>query len=221
MLMVLALPWYCLVQAQTVSTAVVEYNGLKYPAYVQTVDATPEVVNTALTEFFATKGIKGKEHRGFTIFRNVPVGEGNEPVDVFVRVERDGKKTEEKSKVIKIVTRPGAISEDKPSKEARALGSNVVLAASGAMLFESMSPHVTKHSYLRDLSLQEVEVKRAEKKLADLQSDKAKLEKQLEKLKAELEATNQAITDQTGEVGKLKSALDVKKASPPANLPGN
>lgn len=219
--MLLALPLCTLLFAQTVSTAVVEYNGLKYPAYVQTVDATPEVVNTALTEFFGTKGVKGKEHRGFTIFRNVPVGEGKEPVDVFVRVERDGKKAEEKSKVIKIVTRPGAISEDKPTKEARALGSNVVLAASGAMLFESMTPHVSKHSYLRDLTLQEFEIKRAEKKLTDLQSDKAKLEKQIEKLKAELETTNQAITDQTGEVSKLKSALDVKKATPPANLPGN
>ncbi|MCU0375418.1 MAG: hypothetical protein MUF24_08930, partial [Chitinophagaceae bacterium] len=75
MLMLFGLPLCCLAWAQTVSTAVVEYNGMKYPAYVQTVDATPEVINTAITEFFATKGVKGKEHRGFTIFRNVPVGE--------------------------------------------------------------------------------------------------------------------------------------------------
>jgi peptidoglycan hydrolase CwlO-like protein len=89
------------------------------------------------------------------------------------------------------------------------------------MLFEAISPYVNKQSYLRDLSLREGEVKLAEKKLANLKSDKAKLEKQIEKLKAELEATNKAIADQTGALGKLKAALEAKKVSPPDNLPGN
>ncbi len=205
------------VAAQTVATAIVEYNGLKYPAYVKDLEVGPEQVSKAVSEYFTGRGARAKEHRGYTIYRNVmlPNSSASELQDVLIRVERAGKKGEEKSKLIAIITKPGTISEDKPSKEQKSVGSGVVLAPGGVQFFEALNPGIATQAYLKDLADQEAIIQKAEKKLKDLENDKSKLEKQLDRIKSELENTTKAIEEQAAELNKAKGVLENKKATTP------
>jgi hypothetical protein len=205
--------------AQTVNTAIVEYNGLKYPAYVKEVNTGVDQATQAVKDYFASRGARGKDHKGFIIYRNVmmPTGGGSELLDVFVRVERAGKKNEDKAQVMAILTKPGTISEEKPTKEQRAVGSGVVLAAGGHQFYEELTPAVNQQAFLKNIADQEAEIKKAEKKLSEMESDKAKMEKQIEKLKSDIANLTKAIADQAAEVNRAKGVLETTKSMGPGN----
>lgn len=207
--------------AQTTNTAVVEYNGLKYPAYVKEVNTGVAQATTAVNDYFASRGTKGKEHKGFNIYRNVmmPTGGASEMMDVFVRIERAGKKNEDKAQILTIITKPGTISEEKPTKEQRSIGSGVVLAPGGNQFFEELTPNLTQQAFLKNIADQEAELKKAEKKLSDMESDKVKMEKQIEKLKTDLANLIQAISNQAAEVNRAKGVLETTKQTGPGSMP--
>jgi exonuclease VII small subunit len=196
--------------AQTVSTAVVEYNGLKYPAYVKEMEVGTDQVEAAVKEYFASKGAKERSHKGYTTYRNVRLAKGgtNELQDAFVRVERAGKRNEDKSRLIVILTKPGAISEDKPSKAQKEVGSGVVLVAGGSVIFDELNPGISNQLYL-------FEIGKLEKELKELESDMDKLERSREKLEKELENTRNDIGGKQEEVAKIKAMLEVKRKAGP------
>ncbi len=199
------------VNAQTVSTAVVEYNGLKYPAYIKEMEVGTDQVEAAVKEYFATKGARERTHKGYSIYRNVRLAKGgtNEVQDAFVRVERAGKRNEDKSRLIVILTKPGAISEDKPSKAQKEVGSGVVLVAGGSVIFDELNPGINNQQYLYELG-------KLEKELKDLEEDKNKLNKSREKLEKELDDVKKEISSREEAISNTKALLEAKREKGPA-----
>jgi hypothetical protein len=204
-------------QAQAVKTETVIYNGVKYPAYTKLFDLSEEQTMDVVKATFADRGAKGTEKKGFLVYRKVvlPAMNNKELHDVFFKVERDGKKSDNKSKLFAIVTRPGAIPEDKPDKDEKAAQSGVVLAAGGYAIFDATSPHVENQTYLNSVSSQEDEVKKAEKRLKDLQTNKAQMDKELAKLQQEIEKNQKDTEAQLKEVDRVRKELEVMKKAPP------
>lgn len=196
--------------AQTVSTAVVEYNGLKYPAYVKEMEVGTDQVEAAVKEYFELKGAKERSHKGYSIYRNVRIANGgsNEIQDAFVRVERTGKRNEDKSRLIVILTKPGAISEDKPSKALKEIGSGVVLVAGGSVIFDELNPGINNQQYLYELG-------KLEKELKELESDIDKLVRNREKLEKELEETKNDISSKQEAISKTKGIIEGKRKTGP------
>lgn len=203
--------------SQAIKTETITYNGVKYPAYTKIFDLPEDQTLDVVKATFADRGVKGTEKKGFLVYRKVvlPAMHNKELHDVFFKVEREGKKSDNKSKLFAIVTRPGAIPEDKPGKDEKAAQSGVVLAAGGYAIFDATSPHVENQTYLNSISRQEDEVKNAEKRLKDLQNNKMQMDKELAKLQQEIEKNQKDTEAQLKEVDRVRKELDVmKKATP-------
>jgi len=205
------------VWAQEYKTGEIEFNGARYPAYIKEVDASTDQVSNAVVEIMNARGAKGKEYKGYLIYRKVvlPATGNKEPHDLFVKVDPVGKKSNNRSRISMIITKPDAILEEKPGKNDRNAAMPVALAAGGAALFNEVTPAVENQVYLRNVLNQETEVKKTEKRLRDLQDDQAKLERQLTKLQEEMEKNRNAIAEQLKQVESAKAELEKVKSAKP------
>jgi hypothetical protein len=206
--------------SQEFKTGEVEFNGVRYPAYVKEMDAATDQATNAVKELMGSKGATGKEFKGFLIYRKVvlPATGNYELHDLFVKVEPVGKKSNNRSKISMIITKPDAISEDKPSKESKNTLAPVALAAGGAVILEEVTPAVENQVYLRNVLNQEMEVQKAEKKLKELQDSQAKMQKQLTKLQEDIGNNQKAINNQVKQIEASKVELEkVKSAKPKKN----
>ncbi len=204
-------------QAQAVKTEAITYNGVKYPAYTKIFDLPEDQTMNVVKATFADRGVKGTEKKGFLVYRSVvlPAMNNKELHDVFFTVEKEGKKSENKSKLFAIVTRPGAIPENKLSKDEKAAASGVVLAAGGYAIFDATSPHVENQSYLNAVRKQEDELGKAEKRLKDLQNYRLQLDKETTKLQEGIEQNQKDTEAQMKELERIKKELEsIRKSTP-------
>lgn len=206
-------------RAQDLKTGTVEFLGTKYPAYIKEVDASVEHTDRAIKEIMDARNAKSKNYKGFNIYRNItlPASGSHERQDLFIHTEAVGKKTNNRTKISLIITRPGAIQEDKLTKEEREKMEPVVLAAGGAAIFAELTPAVENQVYLQSILDQEGLVKKAEKKLEDLRADSVKLEKQLLKIQTDKENNKVAVETQVAELEAAKAELLRRKTIKPKN----
>jgi hypothetical protein len=205
-------------QETSMTTGKVNYNGVEYPAYIKVVDVSPEQAITAIKEVFTSRGKEAKTIKGFLVYRNVVLpGTGNYAVhDLFVKVDREGKKADNKSKIYMIITDPGKITDDKVSKgEKAAVAGGVALVAGGQKVFDDVTPALENQAYLKAVLDQEAVVRKADQKLKDLQDDKLKMEKQLAKLQEDMEKNRLDIEAQIKEVENANATLEAKKLAKP------
>jgi altronate dehydratase len=205
--------------AQEFKTGTVEFNGVKYPAYVKEVDASVDQANNAIKQIMDSRNAKAKNFKGFSIYRNIvlPNTGNNDRHDLFVHVEPVGKKVNNRSKISMIITKPDAIKEDKPSKEEKGKMAPVVLAAGGAYILTEVTPAIENQVYLKSILDQEELVKKTEKKMNDLREDSLKMEKQLLKLQTDKENNRTALETMVAELEAAQAELLRRKAAKPRN----
>lgn len=217
LLLCLFCSWSPRLQAQEFKTEHVEFNGVKYPSYTKVVAVSEEQALAAIREIFASRGIQPKTVKGFLVYRKVklPSMGNNDLHDLFVKAERQGKKSDNSSKVYAIITRPDAISDDKPLKNERGAAAGVALAAGGAQFFEAVTPALENQAYLQAVLEQEEAVKRAEKKLKSLEEDSIRMNRQLIKLQEDLQKNSEDRAKQTGELETARKELEMRKSAKP------
>lgn len=190
-----------------VQPRLVEFNGGNYNGNVADVDAPPDLVENAIKERFKLQGVKPKEQNGFMVFRNVRLGGSDTAglTDAFIKVEKKSRKEKEISVVYLITARPGEIGNDKLKSGVPAPA--ITAAAFPDGFLTGLSPDIGEQVYNRDLSEKQAVIKKAEKKLKDMQDDQASLEKKIKNLQDDLESNRKAQQNQAGELEKLRTAL--------------
>jgi hypothetical protein len=203
--------------AQEFKTEHVEFNGVKYPSYSKVVAVSEEQALAAVREIFSSRGVQPKTIKGFLVYRKVvlPATGNKDQHDLFVKVERMGKKNENTSKVYAIITRPDAISDDKPLKNEKGAAAGVALAAGGAQFFDAVTPALENQAYLQSVLDQEEAVRKAEKRLKGLQEDSVKMSKQLTKLQEDIQKNAEDRTKQAEELENAKKELEMRKNAKP------
>jgi hypothetical protein len=156
-------------------------------------------VEEGLKSLAAKQGVKVREKNGFYEARGLVLQKiGSNPHDVYYKVDKDGKN---ESMVYMILAEPGEELTNRKSSHAALAGS----AAGGAVILASIAPHLDEHDFNMVKRDQEAEIKKAERKLADLQDEQKKLQKKLSDINADLDRN---IQDQK----KLAAELDSKKS---------
>lgn len=206
-----------LVFAQEFKTEHVEFNGVKYPAYSKRLNVSEEQALAAVREIFASRGIQPKTIKGYLVYRNVvlPSSGNNDRHDLFIKVEREGKKSESESKLYAIITRPGTIPDDKPLKSEKGAAAGVALAAVGPQFFDMVTPALENQAYLKAVLDQEEAVKKAEKKLKSLQEDSVKMNRQITKLQEDMLKNAEDLKKQAEDLETAKKELEFRKTAKP------
>lgn len=156
-------------------------------------------VEDGLKNLAASKGVKVKEKNGFFEARNMMMDKlDGKKHDVYYKVEKAGRN---ESKVYMILADPGEDIVNRTSSHAAIAGA----AAGGAVILAAIGPHLDEHDFNLVKAKQEDEVKKAEKKLANLQDEQSKLQKRLADINKELDKNS---TDQNN----AKAELEAKKS---------
>jgi outer membrane murein-binding lipoprotein Lpp len=199
----------------------IEFNGVAYPCTVTDYDATPDVVSNAVIEYMKSRGYKADNRKGFLIYRSVQLPQVNNgsPVDLLILVDNRSKKEKEKATVYTITAEPGKIPDKKPEK-GTVDAATVATAGAGALLLADLQGYVSKGEHSRLVGLQEAALLRAERKLKDLQSDYASMQKKLERLQKDMEQNKkdqQAASKAADE--ERKKLEELRKNAPRATAP--
>ena len=183
----------------------IEFNGGKYSGYEVEMNASKDIVEDVIKQKFKLLGAKPKETKGFMVFRNVDLG--NEPagklLDAYFKVENKSKKEKSQSIVYFMAAPAGEIPEEK--LKSVDIAANTIDSVEAFLV--GLVPAITFGAFEKDLSVQELTVKKEEKTLEKLKDEQSDLEKKIKKLQSDLEYNIKAQEKQTLEVNIMKTKL--------------
>lgn len=180
-------------------------NGEKVAAVIE-LPYAPEIVEDAIKEYQSQRGVKQDKSKGFQIFRGVKLHESEEELnDLYFKVERKSRKEKDMAVVYLIVGEPG---ED---IALRTVDKRYKIEA-GISLLNQMVPFIQAYNLNVEIGIQEENVKKAEKKLKNLEQDQEDMEKRIRNLQEKLEENKKDRQKQAEEIMKQKTEYEALKA---------
>ena len=165
-----------------------------------------DVVEDATKEYQSQRGAKQDKTKGFQVFRGVKLLDADPELnDLYFKVERKNGKEKNTSVVYLTVGKPG---------EDIALRTNDdrYKISEGINFLNQMVPSVESYILNMDIGNQEEMVKKAEKKLKNLEDEEDDIEKRIKNLQEKLEENRKDQQKQSEEIMKQKTEYEALKA---------
>lgn len=191
----------CFAQAR-IATA--DYNKTMQPAVETEIPFDEKTVMKSLVEKMEQKGYKGKESKGYMVYKGVTMSElGSGTYDLYFKAERKSRK----EKDITILTMLVSSGYEKFISE-----SDNATAMDGAKAFLSNhTDHATAYDLEQQIKEQEEVVTKATKKYNGYVEDSTDIVKKIEKLNKEQNEVREKTAAQKTEVEKQALILDTLK----------
>lgn len=204
-LFMLVLTLSSITTAQSTLTTV-EYQKVTREAIANEIPFSEEVIMNAIKDTLQKLGYKGKESKGFTLFRNVrmPALE-NEPYDLYFAIDRKSKRQKEVSLVTMMLSK----GDDNFITEK----SNPDVVHKARNFLNGFHHSVRRYDHLQKLMEQEEVVKKIEKTITDLAEEADDMQKKKKKLEKDIEDNSKEQSDQQKELEKQRQVLATLKAT--------
>jgi hypothetical protein len=166
-------------QADPIEGTIEYQKGEKRAAIVE-VPYPPELVEGALKDYLAKSGVKEERLKGMQVFKNARLSPTDgEVADLYFRVERKSRKEDNASIVYLIMGRPNEnVALRTPDDAYRIQDAKLFLS--------KLQPQAQTYELERNISQNEENIKKSEKKLNDLQDDRKRLDKKISEQEQEL-----------------------------------
>ena len=189
--------------AQTRSTEV-DYQKQSRPALVNDVPFPSATIEKAIEDTFSKMGYKSINSKGYTVYKGVRLPQlGTDSYDVYFMVDKKSRKDKENSTVTMMVTKGFDAFVSRSSDAA-------VFERSQTYL-DSLRNMIAIYDLEQQITAQQEEVKKADKKSADLEDEAKSLEKKKRKLEEDISDNDKARNNQEKEIEKQKQILEVLK----------
>lgn len=207
--LVLLIAFICSVTAWSQSTATegkIELDKGQKVAAVMEVPYDQDVVESAIKDYMSKKGVRSDKSKGFMVFRGTKVTDQDlEVADLYFKVERKSRKDKNESRVYLVVGRPGEnvglrTADDRHQVE------------NGKEMLNNMLSSVQGAGLEAEIAAQEDILKKAEKKLQNLEEDQRDLEKRIKNLEEKIDENKQDQRRQVDDVAKQRAMLEGMKA---------
>jgi len=182
-------------------TATAEYNKNIQPALEIEIPFEEKTVMKSLVDTLEKKGYKGKENKGYTIFKGVNLPEiGPGSYDLYFKADPKSRKEKDITVLTMLVSSGGEkfISESDDA---------TVISNSKAFL-ESHTDNATAYDLELQIKTQQDATEKADKKYNNLVEDGQDLVKKKEKLEKDIADNQQKQTDQKAEAEKQRQILN-------------
>lgn len=183
----------------------VEYKDAQRPAIQNEFNYSEKIVKDAIEDKLGKMGYKGKESKGYTVYKSVVLPElGNQPYDLYFKVDRKSRKDKDAT-VVNMLISPGNevfITEVSDSQTIN----------NGKSFLNNLTPSLASYDLLLQVNAQQDAVTKAEKKYKSLQDDADDLQKRKKKLEQQIEDNYKAQKDQEAEIEKQKQLYQAIKA---------
>lgn len=191
--------------AQEITESKVDYQKKEQAALMVELPYPPNVVEDAIKDYLNKRGHKATSAKGYQLFKGTRLdslsGMDN---DVYFKVERKSRKEKDASVVYMFVTKPN----ENPTQRLTAETSGLSSARS---FLTGLMPSVEAYNLEVDISGQENEIKKAEKKYERLIDDGNDMQKKLKKLQENIEDNKKEVEKQKQEIEKQKGILEAMR----------
>jgi hypothetical protein len=184
--------------------ATTEYQKITRPALVNEVPFSAKTVENAIEDSFLKLGYKSSSSKGFTVFKGVHLKElGPDPLDLYFMVDKKSKRDKENSIVTMMISKGfDAFIND---------SSDAVTFGNAKNYLDSLRNTVASYDLEQQISAQEDEVKKADKKNSNLSDEGKDLEKKKRKLENDIKDNFKDQENQAKELDKQKQILETLK----------
>jgi predicted nucleic acid-binding Zn-ribbon protein len=143
-----------------------------------------------------------KIDEGFYAVKNIRLEGTREPVDLYIKIEQKGKKSNHESSISMLISKQGGFitpSSDKTTFNA------------AEKFLNAFADQATAYNLKKNIEEQEDLVKDAEKKMKKLQDQQQDMEKKVENLQKDLKENKEDQDDQVKTIDQQKQKLDQLK----------
>ena len=164
----------------------------------------PKTVESAIEDKMQKSGSKGKETKGFVVYRTVSLAEfKNIPYDLYFKTERKSRKEKENS-IVTLMVSPGL---------EKFIGdtTNAQVIEQAKLFLMNLMPSIQAADLEIQINEQADATTKAEKKYTNLVEDGADLAKRKEKLEKDIEENIKKQADQKADMEKQKAILTTLK----------
>ena len=202
LIILMALTGFCVFSQPVATQGTVEYQKSNKPAAIIEVAYAPSIVEDAIKEYMAKKGFRQETSKGFQVFKGARLSAtAIELSDLYFKVERKSRQDKNVSIIYMIIGRPNE------NVALKAVDDNNNLEDGKAFLTD-LVPGVEAHNLEVSITGQEETIKKAEKKLRNLQDDQKDYEKKLRNLEDKLGENKRDQETQTAEVSTQRAVRD-------------
>jgi hypothetical protein len=185
--------------------ATADYNKVMQPAVEIEIPFEEKTVMNSLVDKLEKRGYKGKENKGYTIFKGVNLPEiGPDSYDLYFKADRKSRK----EKDISILTMMVSTGNEKFISEL----DNPKLIENAKAFLDSQTALATAYDLELQIKDQEAATAKADKKYENLVEDGKNLVKKKEKLEKEIEENIKKQAEQKAEAEKQAQIFTTLKA---------
>ena len=199
--------------AQSMRTAI-QYNKTSQQGLLLYLPYSPDVAEGAILAKLKELGVepettgpsfwKQNKVNGFYVFKGITL-KGNQPqiVDLYFKVERRGDKKEAQSVMYLLVSKGGENFVNDAT--------NAAAFTAGQTFLNGFVTETASYKHILEVQAQEEAVKKAEKKLTDLQAAEIDLSKKLTLLQEDIRKNKEAQESQKADIDDRKKKLEEMK----------
>lgn len=182
----------------------IDFNKAKQPAIVNDYIFSDNTVTKAIDGKMEKMGYKGKESKGFMVYRGVMIAElGPGPYDLYIKVDRKSRKEKDASSLTMMLSKGNEVfvsDIDDP-----------VLMGNAKAWINKMDSTIIAYDLEMQIKSQEDLVKSAEKKYRTLVDDGDDLVKKKKRLEEQISENTKDQQQQRNEIEKQKQLYDALK----------
>ena len=182
-------------------TGSVEYQKVARAALINEIPFPSKTIENALIQDFGKAGYKSSTSKGFIVFKGVRLTAlGPDAYDLYFSSERVSRKEKDNSTVTLLISKGFDAFADE-SNDAQ-------LFENGKTYMTNLRDVIAAYDLEQQIIAQENEVKKADKKSANLISDASDLQHKLKKIESEIQTNIKDQADQVKELDRQKQILE-------------
>lgn len=183
----------------------IDFKDAKRPAIQTEFAYDDKTVSNAIDEKLTKMGYKGKETKGYMVYKGVMLPElGNQPYDLYFSVDRKSRKDKDNA-VVNMLVSTGNERFVSDTSDSRVINN-------AKSYLDNLLPSIAAYDLQQQVNAQQDAVTKAEKKYKSLQNDADDLQKKKKKLEQQMEDNIKAQKEQQAEIENQRKLFETLKA---------
>src|SRR6476469_7324904 len=183
----------------------IDFKDAQKPGIQNEFNYPEKTVNDAIIDRLNKLGYKGKDVKGYTVYRGVVLPElGNQPYDLYFKVDRKSRKDKDVSVVNMLISR-GNKNFISDSSDSRTINN-------AKNYLDNLKNSIAAYDLQQQINAQQEALTKAEKKYKSLQDDADDLQKRKKKLEQQIEDNAKAQKDQQAEIERQRQLFESIKS---------
>ena len=183
---------------------ITDYQKAQEPAIQYELPYSQETVTKALEDTLEKQGYKGKDTKGYTLYRDVhSTAIGPDNYNLYFKVDRKSKNEKETSIVTLMISKDDIFISE---------ATDMDIVNNAKVYMQNLKPVVQAYDLEQQITAQMDAVRKSNKKLTELTSDSVDIAKKEAKIKIQIQDNITSITNQKADIERQKLILETLKS---------